>query len=115
MWSTIFGALFLVRGWTVAVSIAVAVLSHFLLDAIVNSGFALWPGSSVHLGLGLSRTLPTGSWVVELQGDRDRRFVLLGPGPEAPPGPTNDVGAWRVGLRPPLHDLPLVAGGLGSP
>lgn len=66
VWSTIFGALFLVRGWTVAVSIAVAVLSHFLLDVIVNSGFALWPGSSVHLGLGLSRTLPTGWWVVEL-------------------------------------------------
>lgn len=66
VWSVLFGALFVWRGRTVALAIAVAVFSHFVLDALVHSELALWPHSSVRLGLGLWRTLPTGWWFVEL-------------------------------------------------
>jgi membrane-bound metal-dependent hydrolase YbcI (DUF457 family) len=67
VWSVLFGAAFLRRGRTVAIVMAVAVFSHFVLDLVVHpADMALWPGSSVHLGLGLWRTMPLGWWFVEL-------------------------------------------------
>jgi hypothetical protein len=65
--------LFLRRGRDVAAAAGTAVLSHFPLDYLVIPGLlALWPGSSLHLGLGLWRTLPVGWWFVELA------IVLMG-------------------------------------
>jgi hypothetical protein len=66
VWSVLLGTLFLWRGRTVALAVGIAVLSHFVLDAIVQSGVALWPYSSVRIGLDLWRVLPTGWWFVEL-------------------------------------------------
>jgi len=51
----------------VMVAMGLAVFSHFLLDLPMHpQNLALWPGSTVHVGLGLWRTLPTGFWFVEL-------------------------------------------------
>jgi LexA-binding, inner membrane-associated putative hydrolase len=67
VWSAAFGMLFWRRGATIAVTVAAAVFSHFILDWVVHPGdLALWPGSSTHLGLGLWRTMPNGWWFVEL-------------------------------------------------
>jgi membrane-bound metal-dependent hydrolase YbcI (DUF457 family) len=67
VWSVLFGAAFLRRGRTVAIVMAVAVLSHFVLDLMVHSpDLALWPGSSVRLGFGLWRAMPIGWWFFEL-------------------------------------------------
>ena len=56
VWSLLFGAAFLRRGRLVAVTMAAAVLSHFVLDLAMHpSDLALWPGSSIHLGFGLWR------------------------------------------------------------
>ena len=67
VWSLLFGAAFLRRGRLVAVTMAAAVLSHFVLDLAMHpSDLALWPGSSIHLGFGLWRALPVGWWFVEL-------------------------------------------------
>ena len=47
--------------------IALAVLSHLFLDALVHRpDLALWPGSDVHLGFGLWQLFPVGAWVFEL-------------------------------------------------
>lgn len=66
VWSFLLGTLFVWRGWSVALAIGIAVLSHFVLDAIVQSDVALWPNSSARIGLDLWRILPTGWWFVEL-------------------------------------------------
>ena len=67
VWSLLFGTAFFRRGRTVAIVMAIAVFSHFVLDFVVHSpDLALWPGASVHLGLGLWRAMPTGWWFVEL-------------------------------------------------
>jgi hypothetical protein len=67
VWSVGFGLLFRRRGAVVAATLGFAVFSHFLLDLFMHPpDLALWPGSSVHLGLGLWRALPTGWWFVEL-------------------------------------------------
>lgn len=67
VWSVGFGLLFRRRGATVATVMGVAVFSHFLLDLLMHpADLALWPGSSIHLGFGLWRRLPTGWWFVEL-------------------------------------------------
>jgi hypothetical protein len=67
VWSCLFGLLFIRRGRTVAWIIGFAVFSHFVLDFVMHpADLALWPGSDVHLGLGLWRSLPTGWWFVEL-------------------------------------------------
>jgi membrane-bound metal-dependent hydrolase YbcI (DUF457 family) len=67
VWSVLFGALFLKRGRRVATVIAIAVFSHFLLDLPMHPpDLALWPGSSIHIGLGLWRSLPSAWWFVEL-------------------------------------------------
>lgn len=66
-WSTIYGAAFMRLGARVALAMGVAVFSHFVLDLVMHPGdLALWPGASVHLGVGLWRMLPTGWWFVEL-------------------------------------------------
>jgi hypothetical protein len=76
--SVAFGSLWLSRGRAIAAAVGVAVFSHFVLDWLVIPGptaravatdvaqLTLWPGSSARLGLGLWRTMPTGSWFVEL-------------------------------------------------
>jgi hypothetical protein len=77
--SVAFGALWLSRGRAVAATAGVAVFSHFVLDYLVIPGLTarglatvdvaqltLWPGSATRLGLGLWRTMPLGSWFVEL-------------------------------------------------
>jgi membrane-bound metal-dependent hydrolase YbcI (DUF457 family) len=66
VWSIVLAALFVWRGRTVALAVAIAVLSHFMLDAVVKSDEALWPHSSIRIGLDLWRILPTGWWFVEL-------------------------------------------------
>lgn len=67
LWALLFGMLFWRRGRTVAVAMGMAVFSHFVLDLIMHPGdLALWPGSPVHVGLGLWQVLPTGWWFVEL-------------------------------------------------
>ncbi len=67
VWSFLFALLFLRWGRTVAWVTGLAVFSHFVLDLVMHpADLALWPGSDVHLGLGLWRSLPTGWWFVEL-------------------------------------------------
>lgn len=67
VWSLVFGAFFLKRGMAIAGIVGFAVFSHFILDFFVHPpDLALWPGSDIHLGLGLWRLLPTGWWFVEL-------------------------------------------------
>lgn len=67
VWSLLFGALFLRRGKRVAAVLAIAAFSHFLLDVPMHpADLALWPGASIHLGVGLWRLLPRGWWLVEL-------------------------------------------------
>lgn len=67
VWSVLFAAAFLRRGRVVAAFMGAAVFSHFVLDFVMHpKDLALWPGSGVHLGLGLWRVLPTGWWFVEL-------------------------------------------------
>jgi membrane-bound metal-dependent hydrolase YbcI (DUF457 family) len=73
IWAVLYALLFLRRGRDVALAAGAAVFSHFPLDYLVIPGLlALWPGSSVHLGLGLWQTLPLGWWFVELA------IVLMG-------------------------------------
>ena len=44
-----------------------SVFSHFLLDLPMHPpDLALWPGSSIHLGFGLWKSMPVGYWWVEL-------------------------------------------------
>lgn len=67
VWSIAYGACFLGYGRRVATAMGFAVFSHFLLDLPMHPpDLALWPGSTVHLGLGLWRALPTGWWFVEI-------------------------------------------------
>jgi hypothetical protein len=67
VWSVVYGAFFVRSGLRVASVMALAVFSHFLLDWPMHpADLALWPGSEVHLGLGLWRSLPAGWWFVEL-------------------------------------------------
>ena len=67
VWSALFATAFLRRGRAVALLIGVAVFSHFVLDFVMHpADLALWPGSDIHIGLGLWRTMPTGWWFVEL-------------------------------------------------
>lgn len=67
VWSALYGAAFARCGRHVAGAMAVAAFSHFVLDLPMHPpDLALWPGSPVHLGLGLWQALPTGWWFVEL-------------------------------------------------
>ena len=67
VWSVLFATLFLRSGRRVALFIALAVFSHFVLDLVMHPpDLALWPGAELHLGLGLWQSMPTGWWFVEL-------------------------------------------------
>jgi hypothetical protein len=67
IWAALFSIPFRGRGRAVALAAALAVFSHFLLDLPMHPpDLALWPNSTVHLGLGLWKRLPTGWWWVEL-------------------------------------------------
>ena len=67
VWAALFGLAFVGKGRAVALVLAFAVFSHFLLDLPVHPrDLALWPGSSVHLGFGLWQIWPVGYWWVEL-------------------------------------------------
>lgn len=67
VWSVLFALAFSRRGRSVALVMGLSVFSHFMLDLPMHpSDLALWPESSVHLGFGLWRSLPTGWWFVEL-------------------------------------------------
>jgi hypothetical protein len=79
MLSVAFASLWLSRGRAIAAAAGVALFSHFVLDWLVIPGptaravapadvaqLTLWPGSSARLGIGLWRTMPVGSWFVEL-------------------------------------------------
>ena len=53
--SVVFGLLFLRLGGKIMLVMGVAVFSHFILDLVMHpADLALWPGSDVHLGIGLS-------------------------------------------------------------
>lgn len=57
VWSALFALPFLKRGRDVALTCGFAVFSHYLLDLTVHPpDLALWPGSRIHLGLGLWET-----------------------------------------------------------
>lgn len=67
VWALLYGAAFLKRGRAEAMAMGIAVFSHFVLDWVMHPGdLALWPGSAVHVGLGLWRLFPQGWWLVEL-------------------------------------------------
>lgn len=67
VWSALFGVAFRRLGRRTAAVMGVAAFSHFVLDVPMHPpDMALWPGSSIHLGLGLWRALPNGWWFVEL-------------------------------------------------
>jgi len=67
VWAVAYAFCFVRYGRQVMTVMALAVFSHFLLDVPMHpADLALWPGSGVHVGLGLWRMLPTGWWFVEL-------------------------------------------------
>jgi hypothetical protein len=67
VWSVLFAQAFRRLGPAVMTAMGLAVFSHFLLDVPMHPpDLALWPGSDVHMGVGLWRSLPTGWWFVEL-------------------------------------------------
>jgi membrane-bound metal-dependent hydrolase YbcI (DUF457 family) len=67
VWAALYSIPFWRRGRAVAVALAFAVFSHFLLDVPMHpADLALWPHAPIHVGFGLWRRLPTGWWWVEL-------------------------------------------------
>ncbi|MDP9122424.1 MAG: hypothetical protein M3O15_13830 [Acidobacteriota bacterium] len=67
VWATLFAALFLRLGRTVAAAMWLAVFSHFLLDLPIHPrDLALYPHSAVHLGWGLWRIGPLNYWLAQL-------------------------------------------------
>jgi len=67
VWSIGFALFFARRGMAIALAVAAAVFSHFVLDLPMHpDDLALWPHSAQHVGMGLWRALPHGWWFVEL-------------------------------------------------
>ena len=67
VWAAVFSSFFWRRGQAIVLTLAFAVFSHFLLDWPMHpSDLALWPHSSIHVGLVLWQRLPVGWWFVEL-------------------------------------------------
>ena len=65
VWSTLYALAFFKRGRAVALTLGLAVFSHFLLDLPMHpADLALWPGSAMHLGFGLWHT--SYWWWIEL-------------------------------------------------
>ena len=66
VWATLFALLFIRRGRAVAAAIWIAVFSHFLLDLPIHpKDLALYPHSTIHLGLGLWSIGRFNYWLVE--------------------------------------------------
>lgn len=67
VYATVYRLLFAKRGKRVAAAMWLAVMSHFLLDLPVHpKDLALYPHSSVHLGLGLSTIAPMSYWYIQM-------------------------------------------------
>ena len=67
VWAGLLAIPFWRRSRAAGAAVGAAVFSHFLLDLPMHPpDLALWPFSSVHLGLGLWKRLPVGWWWVEL-------------------------------------------------
>jgi hypothetical protein len=67
VWSSLFAAMFLRSGKKVIVAMWLAVFSHFLLDLPIHpKDLALYPHSSIHLGLGLWSIGRLNYWLAEL-------------------------------------------------
>jgi hypothetical protein len=67
VWAALYSAPFWRSGRAVALAVAFAVFSHFLLDWPMHPpDLALWPHSAEHIGAGLWRRLPSGWWWIEL-------------------------------------------------
>jgi membrane-bound metal-dependent hydrolase YbcI (DUF457 family) len=67
VYATLYSIGFWSRGRKVAVAMGLAVFAHFLLDMPVHpKDLALYPYSSVHLGVGLSGTAPMNYWYIQL-------------------------------------------------
>lgn len=67
VWALAFGALFLGKGKRIAVFVAIAVFSHYVLDLFMHPpDLALWPNSSMHFGFDLWHRFPIGWWWIEL-------------------------------------------------
>ena len=68
VWSLVYAAFFVrACGPRIASVMGLAVFSHFVLDLPMHpADLALWPGSAMHVGFGLWRSLPTGWWFIEL-------------------------------------------------
>jgi membrane-bound metal-dependent hydrolase YbcI (DUF457 family) len=67
VWSLVYCALFWRRGRAVALMLAVAVFSHFLLDLPMHEpDLALWPNAPIHLGFDIWGRFPIGWWWLEL-------------------------------------------------
>ncbi|MGH9378781.1 MAG: hypothetical protein ACRD1I_08280 [Terriglobia bacterium] len=67
IWALLFSLPFWRQGRGVALAVGFAVFSHFLLDLLMHPpDLALWPGSKIHLGLGIWTRFPHGWWWIEL-------------------------------------------------
>ncbi len=51
IWALLYGACFIRRGWRVSAWMALAVLSHWVLDVLVHEAMPLWPYAATHWGL----------------------------------------------------------------
>jgi len=67
VWATLMALLFARGGWAVAGAMWLAVFSHFLLDLPIHpKDLALYPHSTIHLGMGLWSIGRLKYWIVEL-------------------------------------------------
>jgi hypothetical protein len=67
IYAALYALLFRSQGRGVAIAMAVAVLSHFVLDLPVHPrDLAIYPHSSLHLGFGLSAIAPMNYWYIQL-------------------------------------------------
>ncbi|MGH9664966.1 MAG: hypothetical protein ACRD9L_11130, partial [Bryobacteraceae bacterium] len=67
VWAFVYSIPFWSRGRAVSLVLGFAVFSHFLLDLPMHPpDLAIWPHSTIHVGLGLWRRLPMGWWWLEL-------------------------------------------------
>lgn len=67
VWAALVASVFWRNGRAVTLAVGFAVFSHFLLDLPMHpADLALWPHSSVHVGIGLWRLFPVGWWWIEL-------------------------------------------------
>src|SRR5215831_7476557 len=66
IWATLFALFFIRWGRAVAAAVWIAVFSHFLLDLPIHpKDLALYPHSTIHLGMGLWSIGRLRYWIVE--------------------------------------------------